>query len=145
MSQTPSTFYAGSLLMQSTQRRVSAVLSQYVSKGLQLWGIKTDSDIEKKYVYLEWKVFVNIRKKHRPDDQSLKYAESEFTKHNHLLSLSLGNRPRSIPSMCFIVGFPLSPYLPASRTSLPNSIYERYLCIFNRRLQEHSCTVTFAC
>ena len=145
MSRTLSTFYAGLWLKQSAQRRVSAVLSQYVSKGLQLWGIKTDSDIDKKYVYLEWKVFVNIRKRHRPDDQSLKYAESEFTKHNHLLNLSLGNRPRSIPSMCFIVRFALSPYLPASRTSLPHSIYERYLCIFNRRLQKDSRTLAFVC
>lgn len=103
MSLTHLTFYAGMFSTYSFPCRVSAVLSQYVSKGLQLWGINTESDIDKKYVYLEWKEFVNIRKKHRPDDQSLKYAESEFTKHNHLLSLSLGNRPRSIPSMCFIV------------------------------------------
>ena len=82
---------------------MSAVLAQYVSKGLQRWEIITDSDIEKKYVYIEWKLFVHNRKKYRPADVSLKYAESEFTKHNHLLSLSLGNRSRSIPSMCFIV------------------------------------------
>ena len=82
-------------------RRVSAVLSQYVAKGLQRWGISTDPDIENKYVYLDRSVFQN-RQKARPNDPSIKYAESAFTKHNHLLSISLGNRPRSIPSFCFI-------------------------------------------
>lgn len=92
---------------------MSAVLSQYVSQGLQRWGIKTENDIEKKYVYLEWQLFTNIQRKNRPQDKSLKYCESEFTKHNHLyrnimvvifrLNISLGNRPRSTPSFNFIV------------------------------------------
>ena len=62
---------------------MSAVLSQYVAKGLQRWGISTDPDIENKYVYLDRSVFQN-RQKARPNDPSIKYAESAFTKHNHL-------------------------------------------------------------
>ena len=107
--------YAGSVSLFRLITRVSAVLSQYVAKGLQRWGIVTDPDIENKYVYLDRSVFQN-RQKTRPNDPSLQYAESEFTKHNHLyplivwrvirrLSISLGNRPRSIPSFCFIVLF----------------------------------------
>lgn len=93
--------------------RVSAVLSQYITKGLERWNLSTDADIDKKYVYLDWKVFVQNQQKYRPNDKSLQYSESEFTKHNHLyelrvffihrLSISLGNRPRSVPSLCFIV------------------------------------------
>ena len=64
--------------------RVSAVLSQYISQGLERWNISTDWDIEKKYVYIEWKTFVRNQKKYRPNDKSLEYCESEFTKHNHL-------------------------------------------------------------
>lgn len=66
---------------------MSAVLSQYIAKGLQRWGIRTDSDIENKYVYLDWSVFQH-KHKDRPGDNSLKYAESEFTKHNHLYALT---------------------------------------------------------
>ena len=64
--------------------RVSAVLSQYITKGLERWNITTDADIDKKYVYLDWKVFVHNQQKYRPNDRSLQYSESEFTKHNHL-------------------------------------------------------------
>lgn len=63
---------------------VSAVLSQYITKGLERWNMSTDVDIERKYVYLEWKEFVENQKRFRPNDKSLQYSESEFTKHNHL-------------------------------------------------------------
>ena len=63
---------------------VSAVLSQYITKGLERWNMSTDVDIERKYVYLEWKEFVENQKRFRPSDKSLQYSESEFTKHNHL-------------------------------------------------------------
>lgn len=64
--------------------RVSAVLSQYITQGLERWNISTNWDIEKKYVYIEWKTFTRNQKKYRPNDKSLAYCESEFTKHNHL-------------------------------------------------------------
>ena len=46
--------------------------------------MSTDVDIERKYVYLEWKEFVENQKRFRPNDKSLQYSESEFMKHNHL-------------------------------------------------------------
>ena len=69
--------------------RVSAVLSQYITKGLERWNLSTDADIDKKYVYLDWKVFVQNQQKYRPNDKSLQYSESEFTKHNHLYELRI--------------------------------------------------------
>ena len=77
-------FFGGLLLSILLSYSVSAVLSQYIAKGLQRWGISTNSNIERTYVYLEWKLFAHIQKKYRPNDLSLKYCESEFTKHNHL-------------------------------------------------------------
>ena len=60
------------------------MLSQYITKGLERWNMSTDVDIERKYVYIEWKEFVETQKRFRPNDKSLQYSESEFTKHNHL-------------------------------------------------------------
>ena len=67
--------------------RVSAVLSQYITKCLERWNLSTDADIDKKYVYLDWRVFIQNQQKYRPNDKSLQYSESEFTKHNHLYGL----------------------------------------------------------
>ena len=85
------------------------MLSQYITKGLERWNLSTDVDIERKYVYLEWKEFVENQKRFRPNDKSLQYSESEFTKHNHLCVP--GKRNHSLGSVCHS-GIDLGPFQP---------------------------------
>ena len=40
-------------------------MSQYITKGLERWNLSTDVDIERKYVYLEWKEFVENQLKNK--------------------------------------------------------------------------------